>query len=407
MQIRIRINSENKQYKKIQRNNNKVLKRLRIESKTRKLKVAFLVGENAKWSCQSLYEEFERSNKYEPFVLVTADSQGVRNNFELIKKVNETYYFFKSRNMDTQFAYDVSAQGYLDLQQFEPDIIFYQQPWAINHIQSSMVVSKFALSCYVPYSIAGTTNAMMDYPSAFLYGLWKHFIISDTLKKEYESFMLANKKSLIVTGHPKLDAYIGNNKCNSEHYIIYAPHFALKNSLLGLSTFNWSGRYILDFAKSHDELNWVFKPHPLLRFKIVKNGVMTEKEMDNYYEEWANIGIVYDQGDYFGIFENSDALITDCSSFLSEYLPTMMPVVHLISDNMVAPNSISKVASSHYYKAHNLMELEFYLNDVIINRNDPLREKRINDIKVLNLDGIRASCRILNHIDKELRIYGK
>jgi hypothetical protein len=51
------------------------------------------------------------------------------------------------------------------------------------------------------------------------------------------------------------------------------------------------------------------------------------------------------------------------------------------------------------------MELEFYLNDVIINKNDPLRNQRIEDISVLNIDGISASSKILKHIKKELEIY--
>jgi len=154
-------------------------------------------------------------------------------------------------------------------------------------------------------------------------------------------------------------------------------------------------------------LNWVFKPHPRLKLQVIKDGIMTENEINRYYDEWGKIGMVYDHGDYFDIFKNSDALITDCSSFLSEYLPTMMPVIHLISKNMVAPNPISKVTSSHYYKARDLKELEFYLNDVIINKNDPLKERRINDISILTSDGNSASSRIVNHLKKEFQIHDK
>jgi len=406
MAITIRNNAENRQCKIIQKNSRKVLKALMAESKTRKLRVAFLVSENAKWSCQSLYEEFDRSNEFEPIVLITADGQRSQDYNELNKQLNETYVFFESRNMKTRYAYDAREQRYLNLQQFCPDIVFYQQPWGLDSMQSPFVVSKFALICYVPYSIAGTKEAMMHYPMTFLYGIRMHFIVSDLIKSEYESWMSSNKESLIVTGHPKLDSYEKQMR-NDEHYIIYAPHFALKSSVLKLSTFDWSGQYLLDFARSHKELNWVFKPHPLLRSQVIRDGIMTENEIDSYYEEWSNIGMVYDQGDYFDIFKESDALITDCSSFLSEYLPTMMPVIHLISENMVALNPMSKITSSHYYNAHDLKELEFYLNDVIINKNDPLKEKRINDIGTLIPDGISASSRIVDHLRKEIHIYDK
>jgi len=50
---------------------------------------------------------------------------------------------------------------------------------------------------------------------------------------------------------------------------------------------------------------------------------MTLNEVESYYAEWHNLsnGFVYDEGDYFNIFKSSDALITDCGSFLAEYLP--------------------------------------------------------------------------------------
>ncbi|MDD1744147.1 MAG: CDP-glycerol glycerophosphotransferase family protein [Methanomassiliicoccales archaeon] len=405
MRIGIRTNSESKEFERIQRNNSRTLRRLRKASKTRKLRIAFLVGENSKWSCQSLYEEFRRSQRFEPIILITGERQGSRSNLELIEKVNETYSFFKARNMNPQLAYDVRRSEYLDLRQFKPDLVFYQQPWTIDDVQSPTAISKFALGCYVPYSIAGTSEVMVHYPKTFLYGIWRHFIVSSLVGDEYKSWMTANKESLIITGHPKLDVYNNNEIINEMHYIIYAPHFATKNSVLKLSTFDWSGRYILDFAKRHTELRWVFKPHPLFRSQIIKDGILTENEISSYYDEWARIGMIYDQGDYFSIFKNSDALITDCSSFLSEYLPTKMPVIHLISENMVTPNPLSRIASSHYYKVHNITELEFYLNEVIINKNDPQKEKRIEDIRVLDLDGISASSKILNHLKGELGIY--
>lgn len=403
---KIRCVAENSRCKRIQKNNKKNLQVLITESKKRKLRVAFLVSENAKWSCQSLYEEFDKSEEFEPFILVTADSQRSPNIHEHDKQLMETYDFFRSKNMNTFYAYDIKERHFLNLDQFNPDIVFYQQPWALNGIQSPTIVSKFALSCYVPYSIAGTTEAVIHYPKTFLYGIWKHFVISESIKSEYESWMEDNKESLVVTGHPKLDSY-NESQGMEKHYIIYAPHFAFRNSILKLSTFDWNGEYILDFARAHREFNWVFKPHPRLKLQVIQDGIMTKEEIDNYYNEWAKIGVVYDQGDYFNIFKSSDALITDCSSFLSEYLPTTKPVIHLISKDMVALNSISEVTSSHYYKAHDLKELEFYLNDVIINKNDPMKEKRINDVNILASDGISASSRILNHLKKELQIHDK
>ena len=401
MPLRIRNNSEAKQCKLIKKNNSRLITELRNERSRRKLKVAFLVSESTKWSCQSLFEEFDRSPGYEPFILVTADNEGVRSYTERLEKLEKTYDFFVMRDMKAHYAYDAGTQQFLDLHQFNPDLIFYQQPWYIDATQSPEAVSRFALACYVPYSIACTSKAVMSYPKTFLYGIWKHFLVSDLLKKEYESWMSSNQESLVVTGHPKLDAYL-DTVPNDKHYVIYAPHFSFRGSILELATFDWSGRFLLDFAKSHKELNWVFKPHPVLRFYIIREGVMTEDETDEYYDEWTKFGTVYDQGDYFDFLQRSDALITDCSSFLSEYLPTENPVIHLISEHMAKQNPVSSIASSHYYKAHDLTELRRHLDEVVIGKNDPLREERVKDIGILNMGGIPASSRIIGHIESEL-----
>ena len=41
------------------------------------------------------------------------------------------------------------------------------------------------------------------------------------------------------------------------------------------------GKDILDYAKSHPEINWVFKPHPRLRTELTYSNVWTKKEVDD------------------------------------------------------------------------------------------------------------------------------
>jgi len=67
----------------------------------------------------------------------------------------------------------------------------------------------------------------------------------------------------------------------------------------------------------------VFKPHPRLKYELVQHGIMTMAEADEYYDAWRSIpnASVYEQGNYFGLFVESTLMITDCISFLGEYLP--------------------------------------------------------------------------------------
>jgi CDP-glycerol glycerophosphotransferase (TagB/SpsB family) len=189
-----------------------------------------------------------------------------------------------------------------------------------------------------------------------------------------------------VTGHPKLEAYNRHEKIQGDkRTIIYAPHHSFDFSWLNFATFHWNGVEILNFAKEHPEFNFIFKPHQGFRKRVVKYGVFTEEQAKNYYEEWEKIGTVYDKGDYFDLFVNSDCLITDCGSFLAEYLPTKQPVIHLINENSFEHSPALKKASSNYYKVKNLEEMNEAFQKVLVQEEDPLREARLKDLEDLNL----------------------
>ena len=66
---------------------------------------------------------------------------------------------------------------------------------------------------------------------------------------------------------------------SKEDYVIYSPHWSLGNTPLKYATFDWNGRQILEFAKSHPEIKWVFKPYPILKGRIVEVGLMSEEEV--------------------------------------------------------------------------------------------------------------------------------
>ena len=82
-------------------------------------------------------------------------------------------------------------------------------------------------------------------------------------------------ESLKVVGHPILDEILSKDKGSfTPKYLIYAPHWTVCGNNLRYSTFDWNGKQILEFAKSHPKLNWVFRPHPLMYKFILTSGYM-------------------------------------------------------------------------------------------------------------------------------------
>ena len=58
-------------------------------------------------------------------------------------------------------------------------------------------------------------------------------------------------------------------------------------------------------------------------------------------------------------------MITDCSTFLIEYLMTGKPLINLVSKNAVDFNTVVKEALKYFYKPKNREELEEVLNSII------------------------------------------
>lgn len=135
--------------------------------------------------------------------------------------------------------------------------------------------------------------------------------------------------------------------------------------------------------KKNPEIEFIIKPHPELKRQIVRQGLMSISEMTQYFDMWEKLpnAQVYEYGNYFDMFRTSDLLITDCNSFLYEYLPTKKPVIHLIGKNSAGHNDFGQKIISGYYPAKNIEELTSQLNLVLFKGQDPLLSVRENVIE--------------------------
>ena len=99
--------------------------------------------------------------------------------------------------------------------------------------------------------------------------------------------------------------------------------------------------------------------------------------LKKYAEINAKIDTVYTQGEYMDIIRSSDVMITDCASFLAEYLPTKKPLIRLINKDGISLNELGEKVSSEYYKSYDNDMLSQIFNEVVIKNNDYLKEKRL------------------------------
>ena len=133
---------------------------------------------------------------------------------------------------------------------------------------------------------------------------------------------------------------------------------------------------------------------------------MTKNETDEYYDNWERLSKakLCNDANYFDIFKTSDALITDCGSFLAEYLPTKKPVLLLLNKDSVGYNEIGNKFIKNYYKAKSFEDIVNFIVRVVIGGDDYLKDKRLEALEhvIVNKEG--AGKYIVNFIEQELRV---
>ena len=385
--------------------------RLRKVYGKRKIVVAFCVSEISKWKSQILYEQLAQTDTYHPIIFVYPSPVDFKHKDSSVDAlVEEKYRFFENKEMDVINVWDGDSNQCVIPHESRPDIIFYQQPWDTPHpFPLPSEIAAYALSFYIPYYLVNNFDPKLELEKSLHYQVYGHVFQNEEFVNFYDAGIkmrhYAGKH--LGFGHTIVDSLTTKIAAQEDDYVIYSPHFSIpvteEKRPLVYSTFLDNGKLILDFAKRHPEIKWVFKPHPRLKIELKNTGVWSDKEVDTYYAEWAKIGIVCDSPDYIEHFQRSSAMITDCGSFLTEYSCMDRPLIRLYyyKDNL-PPNPILENLYDTFYYAHNNAELQELLESVICQHQDPNKAARHEEVVRVGLNKSDTSKEIVHYLDSLL-----
>lgn len=353
------------------------VKRLRQEVTARKLKVCFLVSSIEKWHCDLLYHLFENHKHFEPHIILSAHDDNIHH-------LHDLFNIFQKRYNNVHLGYDYNTKDHIPWHVFSPDIIFFQEPWDIPVQHNVFTAAQHALTCYTPYCFH-LMDSPYNYLEKFHRFLWAYFVEDQSYVDDYNKTYHAS--NCIAVGSLHLDRYRSARSTHDDFWhddghhklrIIYAPHFSFENTHR-TATFQQNGIFLQQLASMYPQTTWIFKPHPTFKHQLIMSNIMSKDDVDEYYNNWEQYGSVLSYVDYRDLFMTSDALITDCISFLADYLPTQKPVFHLRSDSQAVPfNKFCQSIIDTYYQIHNNAELERLFSRVLIEGNDEMchvREK--------------------------------
>lgn len=402
--------------KKIKINQLKALEKVRNK---KKIKVVFFLINVDIWKLDSVYWSLKNASRYEPIVIICPFlSKGdVFLNSELKKGIE----FCEKREYDYFLGYNMQLKEAIDIKQIiNPDIVFFTNP---NNLTSKeFLIDNYLdkLSCFVPYSFRIDRLYNYEYNNRLVNLTWINFYETKIHKKLSKKYAANSGRNVIVSGFPALDVYstkteLVNNEVwkkslQKRKKIIWAPHWTIKNyqsTGLDWSCFLDYSEIILDLAIEYkDKIQIAIKPHPLLKTLLEKDSLWGGIKTRKYFEKWSVIeNCQFVSGDYKELFEQSDALIHDSGSFMTEYIVLNKPVAYTVSEIGIKDrfNDFGNIVLSGHEIVYNKQDFRRFIEN-LLNGVDTLKEKRKDIIKKHRLSGHQLiGDKIVNILNRELK----
>ena len=344
----------------------------RIAQKTKKgekVRVAFLVMDIGVWKADSVYTAMLDSSIFSPCIVVIPRI----NDPDPIRNANETRDYFLGLGYETIVPYN---QGWRELESFiNPDIIFISNPHDITDKNYYIRSMYKKLTCYIPYF----EQVCKDYEGHFnnltVNLCWKVFQINEIHKEIAKEYCFNKGINIDVVGYPAVESLYNEStellndwKKNNLKKIIIAPHHSIGGStMLANSNFLiFADAYKNLALKYKEEVNFAFKPHPLLKQNLYNHADWGTEKTDKYWSFWESCeNTQLETGSYQGLFKYSDAMIHDCSSFLIEYLYVNKPVLYMNKNIRDKLNAYGKFGYDNVLKCSNEGELSDFIEKVV------------------------------------------
>ena len=357
------------------------------KSRKKTLNVLFLAMNPDMWKYDGVFRRMKDDPRFHPIIIgATRNSAALDIQIQEQRKMGE---YFRGKGYEFVDGYDEKSQHWLCLRSLHPDIIFYTQPYSNGIFSGFEFPCHFnAIFCYTPYYFQHSKSPW-NWDNPLQNHCWRQYYANQYqvgICKELSRIKGANA---IAAGYPLEEEIreIDKNKelCDKAWHndkrkrVIWAPHHSItKKEFFKVSSFlDICHEMVALREKYKRDVIFAFKPHPMLQAKLYQ--IWGKETTDSYYDDWANSeNSFYAPGDYKALFCGSDALIHCCGSFLVEYHYTGKPVQYVYSKtrNPQDLGKISDLALTAHYPAHSVEDIDKFIQQVVIDGNDPMKEVR-------------------------------
>lgn len=381
------------------------LKRMskRKYEKKEKIVVVFLCQYGPVWNkLKSVYEKMQNDERFENVLLAIPEDI---NNIDM--KIYD--YFHKIYGDKVINAYDDGK--WIDLKNLNPDYVFYQRPYDqyLPASYRSNVVAGYAKVCHVAYGYQVTsTTEVSGMCKRFFRNVYIYFAENNLFyKKNVDRFKKSHREGIrrtINVGYPALEDFMKSKPENEikddKIRILWTPRWTEDKENGGSSFVDFKDK-IFELLEENENINLIFRPHPMTFQHFIDVGKLTKEEAKEYKDIYDKSDrMIYDDSpDYAKTFWESDILLTDVSTIIVEYFLTGKPIIYC--DTGAKPNYLFAEMLNVFYVVNTWEEAKAKALEVAA-LNDPLKEKREKKIKELIGDDFEhVSERFLDEIYKD------
>jgi len=354
-----------------------------------RLKVAFLVCDASMFSAESVYARMKDDPRFDCFIAVAA--RVTRGADFLRETLEKTVGQLTAKFGGVRCLYDVQT-GRAESLEGQADIVFSSVVYEdqCGPLYTTEALARFALVACLYYGYGGLFKSN-ERKTPFLPNIvcaWRYFVSNEATRAmsvAQNPLLAANIAAVGYTKMDRLEAVKASvaAEAGRRKKVLVCPHHTIDADAEGLrlSTFLANADLFLRLPKMFPEIDFVFRPHPLLFPRLATAKWWGEARTAAYRAALeAEPNVEFQQGgDYFRSFAESDALVHDCGSFLAEYFYTGKPQCYLLeSDRTVEEQFLpfSRRLLEHAYRAYAEAEIVDFLRRVVLAGDDPMREGR-------------------------------
>ncbi len=350
----------------------KIQKGLRLKFGNQPIRVGF-IGYADGASCDvftNLYKIFAKDPRFTCEVVILPYSHDDKN--AMIQKHRKAMEYVRNQGITPLPGYDEKNDAMVNYGG-SFDIVFFENEY--DWVDPIFKVDNFrdALSFVIPYGQYLADNIQQHLSHRMMSEVFRVYPTSKPVGKMMKKYSEISGWNINATylGNPKIDGFFNVGEVvdvwkkakKGQKRIIWAPH----HTWAPYSNFLTYYKDFLEYAKANKDIFIAIKPHPALRDSLRDINKWSDTEINQYFDTWKN-GDNTDlfEGEWFDLFQTSDAMVMDSIGFMLEYSLSGKPACVIYRENNRGEREMrfSECGEELYetlYHAKSMIEIKSFL----------------------------------------------